>query len=422
VAVLVDFRPTGKLRGSKPVDVTAALGPVVDALAEDSVDLSRVRVVCDWVQYRNSFRDVVDIRPILATYGHSSTHGSPLTPVPLAAMVTEDEMEVAIDVRRRYEQALPGGESDARNRDGVREIIAGLFARWDSLVERNALPDELYVVALGVSNGSQAKTWLDEFVALDSDHGADYYRRLHYLMCDYSPCVLELARTAVADHAQHVSSFVLGFLRYKVFLVYISNVYDNLPTDEVAQIGGHTYIVQTRAYLPRDAAAEVAQQISTLPAADRPGPLPDCAAMTPVLPTTVVGSSSVPEWFERLKTDYYRNRISRTHLGEIHDMAIKAALKDQETAPLGLAGDYCFTRQHTAGRSRFPSPGPSCCPVGSRTKRIRILRTWFGRWRTCSTLRRGRWPGRVRSCCRSTSRFWLAIPRMRSSRWRRSTL
>ncbi|MGH3811122.1 MAG: hypothetical protein ACRDUV_01535, partial [Pseudonocardiaceae bacterium] len=172
---------------------------------------------------------------------------------------------------REYEQALPGGESDARNRDAVREIITGLFTLWDSLGERNALPEELYVIELGVGNGGQAKTWLDEFVELDRDHGRDYYRRLHYLMCDYSPHVLELARAAVADH---VSSFVLdatqprtalGFLRYKVFLVYISNVYDNLPTDEVAQIGGHTYIVQSRAYLPLDAAAEIGQLVSTPP-------------------------------------------------------------------------------------------------------------------------------------------------------------
>ncbi len=92
--MLVDFRPTSRLRGKKPVDVTAALGPVLEALAEDSVDLSRIRVVCDWVQYRNNFRDVVDIRPILAA------HGSDSVPVPLAAVVTEDEMEVAIDVRR----------------------------------------------------------------------------------------------------------------------------------------------------------------------------------------------------------------------------------------------------------------------------------------------------------------------------------
>ena len=128
--------------------------------------------------------------------------------------------------------------------------------------------------------------------------------------------------------------------------------------------------------------------------------------MTPALPTTVVGSYSVPEWLERLKTDYYRNRISRSHLGEIHDMAIKAALKDQETAgidivsdgelrrdndidyllaripgvqipvtvksfyydyydtvvayppPLGLADDYRFTRQYTDRPVKFSFTGP----------------------------------------------------------------
>ncbi len=133
---------------------------------------------------------------------------------------------------------------------------------------------------------------------------------------------------------------------------------------------------------------------------------------SPVLPTTVVGSYSVPEWLERLKTDYYRNRISRTHLREIHDMAIKAALKDQEIAgidivsdgelrrdndidyflaripgvqipvtvksfyydyydaevaeplpateppPLGLADDYWFTRQHTDRPVKFSFTGP----------------------------------------------------------------
>jgi 5-methyltetrahydropteroyltriglutamate--homocysteine methyltransferase len=61
--------------------------------------------------------------------------------------------------------------------------------------------------------------------------------------------------------------------------------------------------------------------------------------MIPVLPTTVVGSYSVPEWLERLKTDYYRNRISRSHLREIHDMAIKAALKDQEVAGIDIVSD-----------------------------------------------------------------------------------
>jgi 5-methyltetrahydropteroyltriglutamate--homocysteine methyltransferase len=129
------------------------------------------------------------------------------------------------------------------------------------------------------------------------------------------------------------------------------------------------------------------------------------------LPTTVVGSYSVPEWLERLKTDFYQRRISAQHLNEIHDVAIKAALKDQELAGvdivsdgelrrdndidyllaripgidiphraktdyfdyyeaevarplpppgsgLGLASDFAFTREHTAKPVKFSFTGP----------------------------------------------------------------
>ena len=102
---------------------------------------------------------------------------------------------------RGYESALPGGQSDARDVAPVRETITELFTIWDSLAERRALPEELYVVELGVGNGGQARTWLDTFVELDRAHGRDYHRRLHYLMCDYSPHVLELARATVAGHS-----------------------------------------------------------------------------------------------------------------------------------------------------------------------------------------------------------------------------
>lgn len=59
----------------------------------------------------------------------------------------------------------------------------------------------------------------------------------------------------------------------------------------------------------------------------------------PPLATTVVGSYSVPEWLERLKTDYYQRRISGAYLGEIHEVAIKAALKDQECAGVDIVSD-----------------------------------------------------------------------------------
>jgi 5-methyltetrahydropteroyltriglutamate--homocysteine methyltransferase len=58
-----------------------------------------------------------------------------------------------------------------------------------------------------------------------------------------------------------------------------------------------------------------------------------------ILPTTVVGSFSVPEWLERLKTDFYQRRISSAYLQEIHEVAIKAALKDQEQAGVEIVSD-----------------------------------------------------------------------------------
>jgi 5-methyltetrahydropteroyltriglutamate--homocysteine methyltransferase len=59
----------------------------------------------------------------------------------------------------------------------------------------------------------------------------------------------------------------------------------------------------------------------------------------PILPTTVVGSYSVPEWLERLKTEYYQRRISAQHMAEIHEVAIKAAIKDQELAGIDIVSD-----------------------------------------------------------------------------------
>jgi hypothetical protein len=328
--MLVEFRPHTRLRAARdPVDFGATLGPVVDALTGACTDLARVRVVADWIQYRANFREPVSVRPF--TTSAASIDDEPgHDPAPMSPTVRDDDLELALDVRRcaaldatelrhlaetalrgvdrvplegwgptsasciwgfnalywqaldlweqatgrTYEQALPGGESDARNQAAARQLVNELFAAWDRLADRNALPPELYVVELGVGNGGQAKVFLDEFVAADREHGREYYRRLHYLMCDYSPYVLDLARKTVAAHDQHVSSFVLdatsprtalGFLKYKVFLVYISNVYDNLPTDEIAQLGGRAYSVQSRACLPRDAVDELAATTGATP-------------------------------------------------------------------------------------------------------------------------------------------------------------
>ena len=131
-----------------------------------------------------------------------------------------------------------------------------------------------------------------------------------------------------------------------------------------------------------------------------------------LLATTVIGSWSVPDWLARAKTGVHHGSVSATQLTEMHDMAVKAALKDQEVAgidvvsdgelrrdndvdyllarlpgavvaqpvkafyfdyldvalpaplagpppaPLGLAPDLTFTRAHTARPVRFSLTGP----------------------------------------------------------------
>src|SRR5579871_3719682 len=67
----------------------------------------------------------------------------------------------------------------------------------------------------------------------------------------------------------------------------------------------------------------------------------------PFLPTTIVGSYAMPGWLERLKTDYFARRISRHDLDEIYDSAVKAAIKDQETAGLDMVTDGELRRDNT---------------------------------------------------------------------------
>ncbi len=67
--------------------------------------------------------------------------------------------------------------------------------------------------------------------------------------------------------------------------------------------------------------------------------MPELMSGLPLLPTSVVGSYPVPEWMERLKTDYYRGRMSHAQLQDLHDMAIKAALRDQELAGIDIVSD-----------------------------------------------------------------------------------
>jgi len=79
--------------------------------------------------------------------------------------------------------------------------------------------------------------------------------------------------------------------------------------------------------------------------------------MSRPLTTTVIGSWSVPDWLERAKTAAYHGGVSRTQLSDMHDMAIKAVLKDQEVAGIDVVTDGELRRDNDVDHLLARVPG-----------------------------------------------------------------
>jgi 5-methyltetrahydropteroyltriglutamate--homocysteine methyltransferase len=65
----------------------------------------------------------------------------------------------------------------------------------------------------------------------------------------------------------------------------------------------------------------------------------------------------MPGWLERLKTEYFLRRISRQELDEIHDTAVKAAIKDQEVAGVDIITDGELRRDNLVDYFAERMPG-----------------------------------------------------------------
>lgn len=309
------------LKNHRTVDV----GPLLQALCAEveatRADPTRLHVALDWLQYKRNFRPPVDwrcyalpddsldeLREIAIDVRRLPSGGldalgdwrpalrqALTTPPPSPALPATPDAEGAPlyledgfvrpsgsiiwafnrlfwqhlskweDVfRGDYLAALPGGVSDGMNPQFWRDRLEVFLGVLDDLDRRGLVPEEIFVLELGVGNGHQAKMWLDTFRTLCTEHGRDYFRRVRYLMSDYSPDVLQTARGTVGEYGEQVSCLsldatdplhALSFLRYKVLFIHSCNLYDNLPTDEVTRRHGQLYEVRVRAYLPAAAVA-----------------------------------------------------------------------------------------------------------------------------------------------------------------------
>jgi len=284
--------------------VTASLTTLAEGGAIDPKLLRALRVHLDWIHYKTNFREPVMVRRTtmpagqpgpLAEIAIDLRQANPETlPSRIAqalakahvANAAHDEDGVYLDgfvpwresiiwqfnrmfwqwlpeweaaSGRGFEEALPSGSSDANHPAAVADSVGEFWRLLKDLEGRHQLPPEIVALEIGGGSGMRAKAWLDGFKALDEQSGTGYYAKLKFILGDYSPATLERALKAVQGHAGRVCGVPMDALnpfkslqamRFKVMYVHLTNVYDNLPFDELVRRDGRHYIVETRGYIP----------------------------------------------------------------------------------------------------------------------------------------------------------------------------
>jgi hypothetical protein len=302
----------------KPASITAQ--EVVDTLYSlleeghlEQDQFAQLRVHLDWIQYRQNFRECVTAAKV------TSEHHERLFPIEMhidtrqvtpgclhdaisktmlnseGQATAEQDRLILEDFRsfrdsiawgfnrlywhrlpdweqftgRSYQQALPGGKSDANHPAAIADCVADFWTLLRDLDSRKQLPEELFILEIGVGMGTRSGLWLDRFRALDQERGTKYYPRLRFLLGDYSLSTLERSRPAVREHIDLCSFIVLdalnplknlAFLRHKILHIHLTNVYDNLPDEEIARRDGRLYAVQVRAYVSSADAQRIAKK------------------------------------------------------------------------------------------------------------------------------------------------------------------
>jgi hypothetical protein len=291
-------------------EVVAALLGLAERGRVDERLVPALRVHLDWIQYQSNFREAVTVRRAVDRAGAAlplaeiAVDLRRLDPAGLTAAldralqsldaeITAEDGRVWLEdwrpVRdsaiwrfndlfwqrvadwekssgRGFEAALPSGQSDANHPQAVADAVADFWTLLRELDKRGALPAEIFALEIGVGAGNRAALWLDRFRALDEERATGYYPRLRFLLGDYSMPTLDRALAAVERHRETVSVVpldalnplkTLSFLRYKILYIHLTNVYDNLPYDELVRRDGRFYLVEARAFVPGEAAAQL---------------------------------------------------------------------------------------------------------------------------------------------------------------------
>jgi hypothetical protein len=292
--------------------VVEALQKLVEEGHIDPAQFATLQVQLDWLQYKQNFREMVSVSYVGRQNGErrlptmdmriDTRQVTPetLRPEMLRALSVTDPAKSAEDripledfksfrnsiawefnkrywanlgdwermTGKGYQEALPGGKSDGNQDDAVIDSVADFWTLLRDMETRKQLPPEIFILEIGVGSGTRCGMFVEKFRQLDKLRGTSYYPRLRVLMGDYSLETLDMSRPAVKEHL-HLCSFLaldalnplktLSFLRHKILYIHSTNMYDNLPDEEILRRDGGLYYVHVRAYVPMRDAVRIAE-------------------------------------------------------------------------------------------------------------------------------------------------------------------
>ena len=299
VAVILHVNHSRGGRSNVPDHVSAALDSLSSKGRLDGQLLSNLDVQLDWIQYKNNFREPISLRRVFPEVGQFPAVEIALDERQLVEETLSEDLARVLDGAyadpvehgrhlalepfgpgrssiiwrfnqlywkhldlweqqsgQSYDQSLPSGNSDANNPGAIRNSVAKFWSQLKRLEDRQKLPQELVVVEIAVGSAERALQWLETFKTMDRD--SRYYPRLRFVVTDTSSRALDRARFKLNAHSA-VTDFIvtdaadpsksLSYLQNRVLYIHLTNVYDNLPTDEVAMRDGRPFFVEVRAYL-----------------------------------------------------------------------------------------------------------------------------------------------------------------------------
>jgi len=297
-------------------DVVATLLSLLEDGRVQSGILQNLDVHLDWIQYKTNFREPIIVRKAvrndevlpmieiaidLRQIGETNLRESLAEVLKTASPESVDGDRVALEPfgpmrnsvvwsfnklywqylpdwervsGKGYEKALPGGTSDGHNPVAIKDSANKFWTLLKDMDTKGQLPPEIFVMEIGVGTAERALRWMNDFKEQDREHGTQYYPRIRFLVADYSIATLNRATERLNPHGELCSFLALdalnpfkslSFLRYKMLYIHLTNVYDNLPTDEIAVRDGKYYFVHVRSYLHQSDVQKICEKFGVPP-------------------------------------------------------------------------------------------------------------------------------------------------------------